>query len=302
MRLRFAHRAFASVVWIVFGTGCGAHYIGYVDNGDDAADESGLGRGAEHDGAPDGKSDVSMKAAVLPDAEAGSNDVSPRAANPSDSGDTSPADTRPSDVGAAPDADGAHDAIDAGDPCASQTNLDDCNRAGCAWFECAEACQPQGTPLCQVCPSYPSCPGCMHEDASIPVGSKFCDPNDPRAEFVCEDPAAGPDAQFMRRACLGSQLCGMDQCLAPCGDGLFCAAQFVPGSALCHASGPSAALYCCPAGQQVLANGCGTCESITDLPACNDAGCAWFSCAESCRPFGTPICDVCPTDPLCTDP
>jgi hypothetical protein len=43
------------------------------------------------------------------------------------------------------------------------------------------------------------------------------------------------------------------------------------------------------------------CRTIDDLPTCNDAGCAWYSCAatEHCRVFGADICGVCPGYPGC---
>jgi hypothetical protein len=36
-----------------------------------------------------------------------------------------------------------------------------------------------------------------------------------------------------------------------------------------------------------------TCEDNPTLEACNAAGCAWYSCAETCRATGTPIEEVC---------
>ncbi len=80
-----------------------------------------------------------------------------------------------------------------------------------------------------------------------------------------------------------------------CGTGLFCSAGSIPGASACMSG--STQIYCCPSGQTIVNGACSsssTCNAITSLPSCNDAGCAWYACANACRERGTDICEVCP--------
>jgi lysozyme len=103
-------------------------------------------------------------------------------------------------------------------------------------------------------------------DNNVPINSTACSKDDNAAEYVCVDPNQSSSQQWSRRPCPAGQTCVGTHCqgatVPPCGNGLWCAWNALPGSSQCMSG--SSSIYCCPAGQTIVNDACAgrtTCDN-----------------------------------------